>query len=128
MPILVDWHDPDKIIALLCTGNLTPNDVADAATQVSQMLNETSAARIHLYLDYQVTNFPNLVAGREAIIEMLRNPKMGYMCVVGMDSHLAFWIQFFSKVAGLSSLPFTSKEEAITYLYRVIEVEAGQRS
>ncbi len=124
MPIMVDWHDRDKIIMLLCTGNLSSQDIIDAANQVIEFLAETTAPRVHLCVDYQVTNFPNFVPAREAIVTMLQNPKMGYMCVVGMDSHLAFWVQFFSRVAGLSSLPFANQEEAVNYLYRVIEAES----
>lgn len=119
MPSQVSWYEPDQIILGEYSGHVTVDELQHSMHQIIDYL-KNSAGQIHLIIDWQkVANTPNIMAVMSDASTVIQHERMGFVGVVGVNQVLAYWMQVFSKVAGLKSTRFDSVEDAAAFLKRL---------
>ena len=111
----MDWYSHSTVLVTY-TDLITAKGQHEANLKFIDYL-DSAAYSLHVIADWRnADNYPIDFDIVPDMLTMLRHKNMGWIVVIGMNNVLAFWAEFFTKMAGLRYTQCNTVEEATQFL------------
>lgn len=122
MPVKVGWLVENRISYFKYTGDVTIEEVTEAAAIGLEFLYQSDAPLIHSIQDNsEQTSFPKEVGQlMKSVRTALSDPKMGWMMTVGLEGDvIRFVVTLVGRIARTRHRMFDTLEETVEFLQHV---------
>lgn len=132
MPVEIGWLVKNRVIGSYYYGDVTPEDIEQAADKIAHLINSCDTPEVHSIIDTtNIRHFPrDINILRRVTHKSLSHPRRGWLIIYGRDdTMIRVATRFTVSIFKVRLRMFAEREEAVRYLKSVdsslADVELG---